>query len=748
MKCIILPALALLITYQATAQVSKEQKVSNLNTFAKVYGYVRYFHPSEEASNVNWDQFLYYGVKEIENAGNSEILKEKLKSLFNPIAPSVLISGEKEAITFDLRSITPPGSTFNLPVTWQHFGYGVEPGYYKSIRTNRLVTSIDLSSNGTGHLSNDINAIPFQGKKIRLSANLKANVNSEQVKMWLRVDKSDKTMGFLESKPINTSEWASYQIIGMVDKNAKTIVYGAFLKGMGKMWVDNFQLEVEENGSWKPLPIKNGSFEVINQNGPKDWIGGSPGYNYKLVSKDIPEGKNALLIEDNTIYKVEKEIFEEKAKFGETIKKGVGNGLSVTIPLVLMGDKLNTFPVTDSLKLKALNAAIRKAKPDKVSDQDPYVRLAGIIITWNIFQHFYPYHSEVKPDWQAELSKALSAAYKVKTSGEYLELLGLMTEKLKDGHISVRGSNTFKGYNVPLATKFVEGKLVIAQVDSLPGAKGDLKMQPGDILISIDGRPAMEKFNSLRNTISGSEQWKDVRALAQLFNGPRGSEISLKYLSATGKEGKLQMKRNMIRYKVDTTTIKRLRDSVYYINLSAMDMNAIKACLPQLESAKAIICDLRGAPKNNNDFISYLLEVKDDNKWLFVPQITHPDYERVSYDASGWSMEPAKPHLKAKIIFLTGGGAISHTESYMSFIKQYKLGTIVGQPTAGANGDVINFTLPGGYFIRFTGTKVKQQDGSQLHGIGIQPDVFVKETIEGVAEGRDEFIEKALEVIK
>lgn len=522
MKCIFLQALALLITHQATAQVSKEQKVSNLNTFAKVYGYVRYFHPSEEAFRVNWDQFLYYGVKEIENAGNSEILKEKLKSLFNPIAPSVLISGEKEAITFDLRSITPLGSTFNLPVTWQHFGYGVEPGYYKSIRTNRMVTSIDLSSNGTGHLSNDINAVPFQGKKIRLSANLKANVNSEQVKMWLRVDKSDKTMGFLESKPIKTSGWTSYQLIGVVDKDAKTIVYGAFLKGMGKMWLDNFNLEVEENGSWTKVPIKNASFESFDQDKPKDWMLGSPGYNYKLITEDVPDGKNALLIEDNTIYKVEKEIFVEKAKFGETIKKGVGNDLSVAIPLVLMGDKLNTFPIADSLELNALNAAILRVQPDKVTDQDPYVRLAGIIITWNIFQHFYPYHSEVKSDWQAELSKALFAAYKAKTSDEYLELLGLMTEKLKDGHISIRGSNTFKGYNVPLATKFVEGKLVIAQVDSLPSAKGDLKMQPGDILSSIDGRPAMEKFNSLRNTVSGSEQWKDVRALAQLFNGPKG----------------------------------------------------------------------------------------------------------------------------------------------------------------------------------------------------------------------------------
>ena len=207
------------------------------------------------------------------------------------------------------------------------------------------------------------------------------------------------------------------------------------------------------------------------------------------------------------------------------------------------------------------------------------------------------------------------------------------------------------------------------------------------------------------------------------------------------------MKRNIVRNGADTTTIKKLKDGVYYLNIGTTEMAAIKARLPEFESAKAIICDLRGYPRNNNEFINYLLTSKDNNKWMFVPQLTRPDYEGVKYEGLGWSMKPAKPHLNAKIIFLTAGGAVSYAESYMGFIKQYKLATIVGQPTAGANGNVTSIALPGGYSIRFTGMNVKQQDGSQLQGIGIQPDVLVKETIKGVAEGRDEFMEKALELV-
>jgi C-terminal processing protease CtpA/Prc len=750
MKHLYLSAIAFLISVQLNAQVSKEQKVANLNTFSKVYGYVRYFHPSEEASNINWEQFLYYGAIEVENAGNTEVLKEKLNSLFNPIAPSVLITAATDTKSFDIKSIKPNSSAFNQQITWQHYGYGTGPGLYRSIRTNRVFGKADMNTRGFGNASRFLDAKPLQGKRIRLTANIKAEVSTGKAQMWLRVDKPDNKMGFfdnMDERPITSNNWAVYETIGLVDQDAKGIAFGAFLSGMGKMWVDDFKLAVEEGGKWIPVPLKNSSFEEIEKDQPKDWILGSPGYNYAMVNADVPEGKSALMISDNTVYKPEKQIFETKEKFGAVVNKSIGNGLSITVPLVLMGDEKRTFPMADSITLKNLNVKIAQSQPAKVTDEDPYVRLSGIIIAWNVFQHFYPYHQEVKSDWNAQLPIALSAAYDAKTAEQYFELLGRMTEKLKDGHVYVWGGNNSNGYNVPVAAKFVEGKLVISAVDSLPTAQGDLSLKAGDIITRIDGRPAMERFEKVRSLTSGSDQWKDVRALAQLFNGAKGSELKLNYLSATGEEKMVSLKRDIVRNGADTTTIKKLKDGVYYLNIGTTEMAAIKARLPEFESAKAIICDLRGYPRNNNEFINFLLTSKDDNKWMFVPQLTRPDYEGVKYEGLGWSLKPAKPHLNAKVIFLTAGGAVSYAESYMGFIKQYKLATIVGQPTAGANGNVTSIALPAGYSIRFTGMNVKQQDGSQLQGIGIQPDVFVKETIKGVAEGRDEFMEKALELV-
>jgi C-terminal processing protease CtpA/Prc len=72
----------------------------------------------------------------------------------------------------------------------------------------------------------------------------------------------------------------------------------------------------------------------------------------------------------------------------------------------------------------------------------------------------------------------------------------------------------------------------------------------------------------------------------------------------------------------------------------------------------------------------------------------------------------------------------------------------VGGPTAGTNGNVNPVLLPGGYRLIWTGMKVLKHDGSRHHGIGIQPTIPVSRTVAGIARGRDELLEKAIEAVK
>jgi len=84
----------------------------------------------------------------------------------------------------------------------------------------------------------------------------------------------------------------------------------------------------------------------------------------------------------------------------------------------------------------------------------------------------------------------------------------------------------------------------------------------------------------------------------------------------------------------------------------------------------------------------------------------------------------------------------------MGIIEHHQLGEIVGSPTAGTNGNVNPFMIPGSYQIMWTGMQVLKHDGSQHHGIGIRPTVPVTPTAAGIAAGRDEVLEKAIETLQ
>jgi hypothetical protein len=64
--------------------------------------------------------------------------------------------------------------------------------------------------------------------------------------------------------------------------------------------------------------------------------------------------------------------------------------------------------------------------------------------------------------------------------------------------------------------------------------------------------------------------------------------------------------------------------------------------------------------------------------------------------------------------------------------------------TAGANGDVTNFPLPGGFTVGFTGHDVRHADDRQLQRIGLVPDIRVEPTVKGIREGKDEVLARAV----
>ena len=119
----------------------------------------------------------------------------------------------------------------------------------------------------------------------------------------------------------------------------------------------------------------------------------------------------------------------------------------------------------------------------------------------------------------------------------------------------------------------------------------------------------------------------------------------------------------------------------------------------------------------------------------------------MAFEFSNWPVLPASPRIRARTAFLIDGRAISYAETWLGMVEHYRLAELVGEPTAGTNGNITTQHLPGGYDVTFTGMKVLKHDGTRHHGVGILPTVPVSPTLAGVVAGRDEQLEKAIDVV-
>jgi C-terminal processing protease CtpA/Prc len=320
-----------------------------------------------------------------------------------------------------------------------------------------------------------------------------------------------------------------------------------------------------------------------------------------------------------------------------------------------------------------------------------------------------------------------------------------MVAKLNDGHGSVMHRILFSQVGLPIRVEWVENQLVVT------ASKDSELVKRGDIILSVDGEATEEHLKEREQYISGSPQWKRVQSCQRFGYGKKGTVAKL-LIKRDQETLDVALERRFQGHVEEWSRppIQELQDRVYYVNLDTAAWEVIQQELDKLANARGIVFDMRGYPMGNHEIISHLLEEKDASKtWMQIPQIIYPDQENIlGYKKMGWNLGPKKPTIKGQVVFITDGRAISYAESFMSFIEHYKLGEIVGQPTAGANGNTNPFSLPGGFKIGWTGMKVLKHDGSQHHQIGIQPTVHVKRTLQGVLEDRDELLEKALELIR
>lgn len=410
----------------------------------------------------------------------------------------------------------------------------------------------------------------------------------------------------------------------------------------------------------------------------------------------------------------------------------------INIPIVVYSDEFN--PNTETLD------------PNISTNADNYsyqvTSLSNLIITWNIFRHFYPYQEEVNIDWKNCLRKGISMAFKDQNDEDHLITLQKFTEVFRDGHINILNSKLAKDkYAPPISLTMVKNKLVVKKV-----LNDSVKLQPGNIIKYVNSISVRKYLDSLKQYKSGSPQLKNWISLKLLLTGPKNSYLNL----TLGNNQKIKLKRT-INYsnnidlfeRENSNEVEFLKDSVLYINWDKFSKKTFFSIQSQIENAKKIIIDLRGYPRNGGEIEmrnTYFPNVNNIN-FLYLPIITQPFYQNVRYEKGAWNVNSNKK-LSAKIVLLVDERAISYPESLAQYLKYNNYVTVIGRPTAGANGNINKIRLLNGFWFIYTGMLDKNPDGSRFNAKGVTPDIYVKPSLKDIIDGKDSILEAAIKYLK
>jgi hypothetical protein len=738
-RILILVVLAAGVTFAQSA-APRQLEIENTAAFARLYGVVRHFYPSDAAALLDWNRFAVYGVGRARNAPTAAALQVALEEMFAPLGPGIVV-GTK------LPPAPAIGAADGSLVAWRYRGPGglsTAAGPYTAGRTNRagLVTPAD--ANTFVAMAQSIPAAAYRGKTMRLTARARVPdpAAAGWAGLWLRVDRPDQPPGFfdnMQDRPIRSTEWREYVIEGPIADDATNIVMGPLASGGMSAEFDAFEVSALVDGKWTPVSITNGGFE--DAGGTAGWVraNAAPTANVTVATTAAAEGTRHLRLTASTATQAPPA--QGAAPSNAHVDVDLGSGLTARVRLSLTDAEARaSAPALEGLR-KAIASV---ADPNGRSDAE--VRLADVVVAWNILRHFYPYWQEAGVDWDARLRPQLAAAAAAQARAGHHDALRMLVADARDGHGSV--ADTVAGERralLPIRLALVEGQVIISA-----SAAGDAPV--GSVVTAIRNRSSSELLEEGMRLSSGTAQWRQSRTLQELILCVRDSTVTIALQLADGRPRDVALPCTAQQFVAEPRPepITQVATGTWYVDLTRAMTAQVRPMLPALAAASGIVFDLRGYPTDAGAFLlGHLIDAPENDRWMHVPHITGPFGQLDGWQSFGWNLQPATPYLPARRVFLTDGRAISYAESVMGYVADRKLATIIGGPTAGTNGNVVTAATPGGFAMAFTGMRVTGHDGrTPFHLVGVPPHIPLQPTLAGLRAGRDELLERALEVLR
>ena len=228
---------------------------------------------------------------------------------------------------------------------------------------------------------------------------------------------------------------------------------------------------------------------------------------------------------------------------------------------------------------------------------------------------------------------------------------------------------------------------------------------------------------------------QEIDAVVDKIKGEEGTEVTITvYRASDAKEHDFTMERR----KVENPTVeyKMLDNNIGYIQISSfveVTGDQFIEGVVNLEAAgmEGLIIDLRD---NGGGLLDIAVNMLD--YMLPAGKIVYTEDKDGNVTSEYTSSD--KEQFTKPLVLLVNGYSASASEIFAGAIKDYGIGTLIGETTYGKGIVQRMFPLDDGSAIKLTIAKYFTPKGNDIHKIGIEPDIEVELDIDAYRESKGE----------
>src|ERR1035437_10101126 len=430
-------------------------------------------------------------------------------------------------------------------------------------------------------------------------------------------------------------------------------------------------------------------------------------------------------------------------------------------------------------------------QPYSTSFPDKNLRLLALYRYWNIIQYFFPYKYLTDKSWDEVLREYIPKFINAKTALEYQLTVLQLASETNDTHARhflganeidlLRGTryapfltneiDSLRGTRyAPFRIRFIDNKLTVTDYFK-PELKETAGLEIGDFITHINGKEIEYIIDSIKSYYPASNEAARMYYIAPDLVRSNNHSIHIVYNSSgTIKQKELtlyersDLNMNEISNKLSYDSIMIDKDSMFigYITLETINETEISHIKKSFMNAKGIIIDIRNYPATfvpfslGNYFTSKrkpfarftTANLNNPGEFNFSRNVSFLDNNAGNrYSSNIFETPRSEKYFQGKLVVIVNEETISQAEYTAMAFRAGDNTVIIGSQTQGADGNISFIPLPGGLKAGISGIGVYYPDGRGTQRIGIVPDIEVKPTIKGIIDGKDELLEKAIEII-